>query len=140
MSHCSPLGKAAAAAVEVENVEEITVSAELERAFGENPVASDGEGYAASLNTEDDLDECALDNAKLATLGHRPTQSVKSRRWKREVISRRARVAHLGLRPCWSHITTKLSYTRTFLIPACACLRILPWLIFYCISRRSCIS
>jgi hypothetical protein len=97
MSRCSPLGKAAVAAVEVENVEEITVSAELERAFGENPVAFDGEGYAVSLNIEDDLDECASDNAKLATLGHRPSQSVKSRRWKREVISQRVRVVHLGL-------------------------------------------
>jgi hypothetical protein len=46
-------------------MEEITVSAELERAFGENPAASDGERYAASLTAEDDLDECASDNVKL---------------------------------------------------------------------------
>jgi hypothetical protein len=43
MSHCSPLGEATTATAEMENVEEITVLAELERVFGENPVASDGE-------------------------------------------------------------------------------------------------
>jgi hypothetical protein len=42
MSHCSPLGEAAAVAVKVENMEEITVSLELEHAFKENPAASDG--------------------------------------------------------------------------------------------------
>jgi hypothetical protein len=67
MSHCSPLGKAAAAAAEVENMEETMVLAELERAFGENHVASDGERYVASLNAEDDLDEGASDNVKLQT-------------------------------------------------------------------------
>jgi hypothetical protein len=67
MSHCIPLGEAAAAAVEVENMEEITVLAELERAFGENPATFDGERYAASPNAEDDLDEGASDNAKLRT-------------------------------------------------------------------------
>jgi hypothetical protein len=67
MSRCSPLGEAAAVVAEVENVEEIIVLAELERAFGENPIASDGERYAASPNTEDDLDEGASDNAKLRT-------------------------------------------------------------------------
>jgi hypothetical protein len=67
MSHCSPLGKAAAAAAEVENMEETMVLAELERAFGENHVASDGERYVVSLNAEDDLDEGASDNVKLQT-------------------------------------------------------------------------
>jgi hypothetical protein len=65
MSRCSPLGEAAAATAEVENVEEIRVSAELEHTFGENPTASDGEGYATSPNTEDDLEEGASDNVKL---------------------------------------------------------------------------
>jgi hypothetical protein len=67
MSRCSTLGEAAAAVVKVENMEEITVSAKLEHAFGENPVGSDGERYAVSPNTEDNLDECASDNAKLRT-------------------------------------------------------------------------
>jgi hypothetical protein len=40
MSCCSPLGEATAAAAEVENMDEITVSAELERAFGENLLGS----------------------------------------------------------------------------------------------------
>jgi hypothetical protein len=43
MSRCSPLSKAAATAAEVDNMEEITVSTELECAFGENPAAFDGE-------------------------------------------------------------------------------------------------
>jgi hypothetical protein len=67
MSRCSSLGEAAASAMEVENVEEITFSAELEHTFGENHVASDGERYAVSPNTKDDLDEGASDNAKLWT-------------------------------------------------------------------------
>jgi hypothetical protein len=67
MPHCSSLGEAAAVAAEVENVEEITVSTELERPFGENPAASDGERYAASPNAEDDLGEGASDNEKLQT-------------------------------------------------------------------------
>jgi hypothetical protein len=67
MSHCSPLSEAAAAAVEVENMEETAVSAELERTFGENPTASNSERYAASMNAEDDQDEGASYNAKLRT-------------------------------------------------------------------------
>jgi hypothetical protein len=43
MSHCSPLSEAVAAAMEVENMEETAVSAELERTFGENPTASNSE-------------------------------------------------------------------------------------------------
>jgi hypothetical protein len=67
MSHCSPLGEVAAAATEVENMEETTVLAELECAFGENLATPDGERYAASPNAEDDLDEGASDNVKLRT-------------------------------------------------------------------------
>jgi hypothetical protein len=50
MSRCNPLGEAATAAAEVENMEEITVLAELECTFGENPAASDGERYVVILN------------------------------------------------------------------------------------------
>jgi hypothetical protein len=46
MSHCSSLGEVVVAAAEAENVEEIAVSAELERAFGENLAAFDGERHA----------------------------------------------------------------------------------------------
>jgi hypothetical protein len=67
MYRYSPLGEVAAVGVRVENMEETMVLAELERAFGENHVASDGERYATSLNAEDDLTEGASDNAKLRT-------------------------------------------------------------------------
>jgi hypothetical protein len=67
MSRCSPLGEAAAAAAEAENVEEITVLTELERTFGQNPAASNGEGHAMSPNVDDDLGEGASDNTKPQT-------------------------------------------------------------------------
>jgi hypothetical protein len=67
MSHCSPLDEVAAAAAGVENMEETTVSAELESSFGENPTACDGKRYVVSLNAVDDLTEGASDNAKLRT-------------------------------------------------------------------------
>jgi hypothetical protein len=67
ISCCSPLGEAAAAAVEVENMEETKVFAEFECGFVENLAASDGERYAVNPNTEDDLDEGASDNVKLRT-------------------------------------------------------------------------
>jgi hypothetical protein len=60
MSRCSPLGEAAAAAAEAENVEEITISVELERAFGQNLAASDGEGHV-----DDNQGEGASNHAKL---------------------------------------------------------------------------
>jgi hypothetical protein len=67
MSHCSSLGEAATAIAEVENIEETMVSAELERAFGENPATSDGERYTVSLNAKDNLNEGASDNENLQT-------------------------------------------------------------------------
>jgi hypothetical protein len=76
MSHCSPLGEVAAAAVRVENMEETTVLAELECAFGGNHVASNGERYATSLNAKDDLTEGASDNAKLRTCYFRSSTNV----------------------------------------------------------------
>jgi hypothetical protein len=116
MSHCSPLGEAATAAVEMENMEETMISTELEHAFGENPAASDGERYVASPNAKDDMDEGASDNVKLRTcyFGHRPSRSVKLRRWKRNVTSQRAKLAHLGMKPCKSQMATKPSCMRTF--------------------------
>jgi hypothetical protein len=65
MSRYSPLGKAATTAAEVDNMEEITVSTELEHAFGENPIAFNGERCAASPTAEDNLDEGASDKVKL---------------------------------------------------------------------------
>jgi hypothetical protein len=40
-------------AAEVENIDEVTITAELESAFGEHPAASDGERYPVSLDAED---------------------------------------------------------------------------------------
>jgi hypothetical protein len=67
MSHYSPLGEAAVAAVEVENMEEIMILAELEHTFRENPTASNGERYAMSPIAEGDVDKGASNNAKLRT-------------------------------------------------------------------------
>jgi hypothetical protein len=67
MARCSPLGEAAATVVEVENIDEAVVAAELERAFGENCVTSDGENCPASLDAEDALVEGASDGEKLRT-------------------------------------------------------------------------
>jgi hypothetical protein len=67
MTHCSPPGEAAATVEEVENIDEAMVAGELERAFGENPAASDGEKYLASPGTGDTLSEGVSDNENLQT-------------------------------------------------------------------------
>jgi hypothetical protein len=51
-SRCSPLDEAAAGMREVENMDEAVVVAELERAFGENPTASDGERCLVSPDAQ----------------------------------------------------------------------------------------
>jgi hypothetical protein len=50
MCHYNSLREPAATIAEAENAEEITVLAELEPAFGENPTTSDGERHTLSLN------------------------------------------------------------------------------------------
>jgi hypothetical protein len=62
VASCSPLGEAAASMTEVENIDEVVAAAELERAFGENPAASDGEKRPASSDIEDTLSEVDSDN------------------------------------------------------------------------------
>jgi hypothetical protein len=62
MAHCSPLGEAATAVAEVENINEVAIATELECAFGENPTAFDGEKRLASPGTGDTLSEGVLDN------------------------------------------------------------------------------
>jgi hypothetical protein len=57
MVHCSPLGEAVAIMTEVENMDEAVVTAQLELAFGEKPVASDGESCPVSPDVEDTLSE-----------------------------------------------------------------------------------
>jgi hypothetical protein len=124
MSRCSPLGEAAAAVVEVENMEETMVSAELERAFGENPVASDGERYAASPNVEDDLDEGALDNVKLRMcyFGSLTITISKIKEMKEKGYSSEGEARAPGAETVPEPNGDEAAYTRTFLSPACACL------------------
>jgi hypothetical protein len=62
MSHCSPLGDAVATVAEVENIDEAAVAAELERAFEENPAASDGEKRHANPGARHTLSEGVSDN------------------------------------------------------------------------------
>jgi hypothetical protein len=62
MTHCSPLGEAAARMKEVEDLDEAVVASELEHAFGENPTAFDGEKHLASLDGENTLSEGGSDN------------------------------------------------------------------------------
>jgi hypothetical protein len=62
MARCSPLGEAAANMMEVEDIDEALVTAELEHAFGENPAASIGEKCLVSSDAEDTLSEGGLGN------------------------------------------------------------------------------
>jgi hypothetical protein len=64
MACCSLVGEAAAALAEMENMDDTKVAAELERAFEENPRASDGEKHPANRNGEDNLNEGVLDDEK----------------------------------------------------------------------------
>jgi hypothetical protein len=57
MARRSPLDEATAGMMEVENMDETVVAAELERAYGENPAASDGERHHVSPDVEDILSE-----------------------------------------------------------------------------------
>jgi hypothetical protein len=67
MVHCSPLGEAVAVMTEVENMDEVVVVAELELAFGEKPVASDGESCPVSPDVEDTLSEGGSGNKNSRT-------------------------------------------------------------------------
>jgi hypothetical protein len=49
---------------EVVNIDKVVVAAELEREFGENPVASDGEKCLVSPDAEDTLSEGGSDGEK----------------------------------------------------------------------------
>jgi hypothetical protein len=142
MSHCSSLGEIAAAAAEAENVEEIIVLVESERMFGENHAASDGERYAVSPNAEDDLGEGASDNAKLWTcyFGSSTITVGKFKEMEESGYFLDGEGRAPGVETVPEPMAMKLSYTRTSLSPTCACLHILPWLIFYYIFRHGCIS
>jgi hypothetical protein len=57
MARCSPLDEVADGMAEVENMDEAVVAAELERAFGENPIASNVERRPTGSDAEDTLSE-----------------------------------------------------------------------------------
>jgi hypothetical protein len=142
MSRYSPLGEVAAAVAEVENMKETTVSAKLERAFGENPAASDGERYATSPNAEDDLDEGASDNAKLRTCSFGSSTitigKIKEMEERGYFPEGEVRIPMAETVP--EPNGNEAVVYEDFLSPACTCLLIWLWLIFYCTSRRSCIN
>jgi hypothetical protein len=74
MARCSSLDEAGRV-VGVEDMDEVLVAAELERAFGENPAMSpDGESILSEGRAH-------------TILGRRPSWSTKLRRWRRRVIS-----------------------------------------------------
>jgi hypothetical protein len=67
MARCSPLDKVVAGMTEVGNVDEAVVAGELEREFGENPTASDGERRPVSPDAEDILSKGGSGNENLRT-------------------------------------------------------------------------
>jgi hypothetical protein len=62
MARCSPLDEAAAGMAEVENMDEVVVVTELERAFEENPATSNVERRPVSPDVEDTLSEGSSGN------------------------------------------------------------------------------
>jgi hypothetical protein len=67
MARCSPLDKVVAGMTEVGNMDEVVVAGELERVFGENPTASDGERRPVSPDAEDILSKGGSGNENLRT-------------------------------------------------------------------------
>jgi hypothetical protein len=84
MAHCSPLGEATASAAEVENIDRVAVTTEVEQTIGENPATSNGEGCLSSLDAAiDSLGKVALmmKTCEHIISGRQLSPSVKSRRW-----------------------------------------------------------
>jgi hypothetical protein len=67
MACCSPFGEAAAGMMEVENMDEVVVTTELEHEFGENPATTNGERHTVSPGAEDTLSEGGLGNENSRT-------------------------------------------------------------------------
>jgi hypothetical protein len=67
IAHCSPLDEVATGIVEVENMDEVVVAAELERAFRENPTASNVEWRPTSSDVENTLSEGGSGNKNSRT-------------------------------------------------------------------------
>jgi hypothetical protein len=142
MARCSPLGEAAATALEVKNIDKPTVVAELERAFGENPAVFGGESRRGSPDAKDALIEGGSDGEKLRTyyFGSSTITIGKIKEMVEKVTSWRAKPKLQGLKLCQSPTATKPWYMRTFLSLACPYLCIWPWLTFFCTSKRNCIN
>jgi hypothetical protein len=128
---CSLLGEVAAANVaETGNVVEMEIVMEVLPAAGDDEMraASGDEGHASSGGrTDDSVDEKASDDENSWTYNIRASTItlVRIKEWQRRDILRMVKPEHLGRKPCQSWRRTKLSYMRTFLLSACACLCIL---------------
>jgi hypothetical protein len=142
MARCSPLGKVAAIATKVENIDEAAVVAKLERAFGKNLATSNGKERVVSPGGEDILSEGVSDNEKsrtyyfgssTITVGN--IKEIEEKGYFAEDVTC-VPVAKTLPEPN----EMKSWCTRIFLLPACVCLCIRLWLIFCCISRLNCIS
>jgi hypothetical protein len=142
MARYSPLSDPTATTTEVENIDETAVVAELEHVFGENPAAANGEEHPASPGARDTLSEGVSDNENSRTyyFGSSTITVDKNKEMEEKGYFPVDEAHTRGAEMCQSRITMKLWCTRTFLSLAYACLRIQPWLIFYCISRRNCIN
>jgi hypothetical protein len=142
MARCSPLGKATATAMEVENIDEAAVVAKLERAFGKNLTTSDGKERVVSPCGEDILSEGVSNNEKSCTYYFGSStitvgniKEIEEKGYFAEDVT-----CVPGPETVPEPNEMKLWCTRIFLLPACVCLRIRLWLIFCCISRLNCIS
>jgi hypothetical protein len=95
--------------VEVENMDEAAIAAELDRAFGENPAAFNGEKRVARLDDEDILDKGAPDHEELRMyyFGSLTITISKIKKWRRRVTSWRTRLVHPGTKPCRSQTMTR---------------------------------
>jgi hypothetical protein len=142
MSRCSPLSEAAIAAAGVVNMEETTVSTELGCTFRENPITSDGEKCVASPNAKDNLTESASDNVKflMCYFGSSTITVGKINEMEEKGYFLEDEAHTPGAKTMPEPNGNEVVVYEDFLSPACACLRIQPWLIFYCTFRRSCIS
>jgi hypothetical protein len=142
MARRSPLDDAEAGMTEVGNMDEAVVAAELERVFGENPTASDGERRPASPDDEDILSKSGSGNENSRTYYFRSSTITigKIKEMTEKVTFQKTELTHQGPKLCRSQIMTKLWCMRTFLLLACACICIRSWLIFCYTFRYNYIS
>jgi hypothetical protein len=135
MAHCSPLGEAAAGVAEVENIDE-------EHAFGENPVASDGEKCLASPDAEHTLSKSGSDNENSLTyyFGSSTITVGKIKEMVEKGYFLKGRAHAPGAETMSEPDNDEAMVYEDFLSLACAWLHIQLWLIFYSTSKHNCIS